>query len=98
MTSTDTGSLVVKQLIAVKAQCDVLSAMVGFLLAEMTGGRTDAPAPAPAPAAPDPPAGDDTGEPGPCTHPLDRRVPLPVMGPKKFKCADCNQDVLEDQA
>lgn len=93
MTPAENSSLIVKQLVAVKAQCDVLSAMVGSLLAAMVnegGPATSGPVAAPASdVQPDAPE-------GPCAHPRERRVPLPVMGPKKFKCADCNEDVLEE--
>ena len=37
---------------------------------------------------------DDSGA---CVHPLSRRIPLPTMGPKRFKCMDCNEDVLEER-
>lgn len=35
---------------------------------------------------------------GKCPHPLAQRIPIPAMGPKKFKCMDCNEDVVEGQS
>ncbi len=88
------GGIVYHQLLAVKHQALGLAKSVDILLAQMDAEQhtTDA-----APAAPAVTATDGLGNPVKCQHPLDRRIPIPAMGEKRFKCMDCNEDVKESE-
>lgn len=83
-----TGGIVFNQLLAVKHQALALAQSIDVLVESM--GTEQAAAP------PVPPAEELKPADGACPHPLERRVPIPAMGPPKYKCMDCREDVLED--
>lgn len=88
------ASVVFNQLMALRHQCLALAGQVDLLMTEMQAVLNPQAATAPeTPVAPSAPV--ESEDNGPCKHPQERRIPLPTMGAKRFKCMDCNEDVLE---
>jgi hypothetical protein len=84
-----TGKVFYLQLLAVKHLCLALVPVIDSMLDSMDAQAEAAEAAATADAK-----SEVFG--GPCQHPVARRIPIPAMGPRRFKCMDCNQDVLEE--
>lgn len=81
------GTVVYYQLVGLRNFCIAMAKSIDMILEEI-----EAQGAVPRDGKPGDQLAGDTR----CQHPVARRIPIPAMGRKRFKCMDCNEDVYED--